>query len=104
MHIPAESVYAVFEVKPSMSRALVRDAAAKVASLRALHRTSAKVISAGKRCSAVRPNPILGGLLAATIGVERGNICSEYRAGRGGAREARATRLGLLPGTRDAGT
>ncbi|MCU1334525.1 MAG: hypothetical protein JWO19_106 [Bryobacterales bacterium] len=66
VHIPAESVYAVFEVKPSMSRPLVRDAAAKVASVRALHRTSATVISAGKRCSAVRPNPILGGLLAAS--------------------------------------
>jgi len=66
VHIPAESVYAVFEVKPSMSRALVRDAAAKVASVRAFHRTSAPLISAGKRCAAVRPNPILGGLLAAT--------------------------------------
>jgi len=66
VHIPAESVYAVFEVKPSMSRPLVRDAAAKVASVRALHRTSAAVISAGKHCAAIRPNPILGGLLAAT--------------------------------------
>jgi len=66
VHIPAESVYAVFEVKPSMSRPLVRDAAAKVASVRALHRTSAAVISAGKRCAAMRPSPILGGLLAAT--------------------------------------
>jgi hypothetical protein len=66
VHIPAESVYAVFEVKPSMSRPLVRDAAAKVASVRALHRTSAALISAGKRCAAARPNPILGGLLAAT--------------------------------------
>lgn len=66
VHIPAESVYAVFEVKPSMSRPLVRDAAAKVASVRALDRTSATVISAGKRFPAVRPNRILGGLLAAT--------------------------------------
>ena len=66
VHIPAESVYAVFEVKPSMSRSLVRDAAAKVASVRALHRTSATLISAGKRHSAIRPHRILGGLLAAT--------------------------------------
>jgi hypothetical protein len=66
VHIPAESVYAIFEVKPSISRPLVRDAAAKVASVRALHRTSATLISAGKQCSPVRPNPILGGLLAAT--------------------------------------
>ena len=66
VHIPAESVYAVFEVKPSMSRPQVRDAAAKVASVRALHRTSATLISAGKRHSAVRPRRVLGGLLAAT--------------------------------------
>jgi hypothetical protein len=66
VHIPAESVYAVFEVKPSMSRPLVRDAAAKIASVRALHGTSATLISAGKRCAAARPSPILGGLLAAT--------------------------------------
>jgi hypothetical protein len=66
VHIPAESVYAVFEVKPSMSRPLVRDAAAKIASVRALHRTSATLISAGKRQSAVRPRRVLGGLLAAT--------------------------------------
>jgi hypothetical protein len=66
VHIPAESVYAVFEVKPSVSRPLVRDAAAKVASVRALHRTSTTLISAGKRCSAIRPQRILGGLLAAT--------------------------------------
>lgn len=66
VHIPAESVYAVFEVKPSMSRPLVRDAASKIFSVRALHRTSATLISAGKRCRAIRPNRILGGLLAAT--------------------------------------
>jgi hypothetical protein len=58
VHIPAESVYAVFEVKPSVSRPLVRDAAAKVASVRALHRTSTTLISAGKRCSAIRPQRI----------------------------------------------
>lgn len=65
VHIPAESVYAVFEVKQSVTRDMVRDAAAKAASVRALYRTSATLISAGKRQSAVRPHRILGGLLAA---------------------------------------
>lgn len=65
VHIPAESVYAVFEVKQSVTRDMVQDAAAKAASVRALHRTSARVISAGRRQAAVRPQPILGGLLAA---------------------------------------
>jgi len=59
VHVPAESVYAVFEVKQNVTRDMVRDAAAKVASVRALHRTSATLISAGKRQSAVRPNGFL---------------------------------------------
>jgi hypothetical protein len=64
VHIPAESVYAVFEVKPAISRVTLRDAGEKVASVRALHRTSAPVISGGVRRSAIRPGRILGGILA----------------------------------------
>ena len=52
-HLPAESVYAVFEVKPTFSRQWLRDAHEKAASVRALRR--------GVR----RPKPILAGLLAA---------------------------------------
>ena len=74
VHIPAESVYAVFEVKPSMSRPLVRDAAAKVASVRTLHRTSAKVISAGKRQSAVRPQSAISAQSAVTQPVELASL------------------------------
>jgi len=80
VHIPAESVYAVFEVKPSMSRPLVRDAAAKIASVRALHRTSAALINAGKRCAAIRPNPILGGLLAANSVWSKGTFAANIAA------------------------
>ena len=52
VHVPAESVYAVFEVKPTISKQWIRDAADKAASVRALRRTS------------LRPKPILAGLLA----------------------------------------
>jgi hypothetical protein len=38
IHIPVESVYAVFEVKPAVSRATIRDAEAKAASVRELDR------------------------------------------------------------------
>jgi hypothetical protein len=62
IHLPAESVYAVFEVKPTFSRQWLRDAAEKAASVRALHRTSVSVIGR----SATRPPPILAGLLATT--------------------------------------
>ncbi len=63
-HIPAESVYAVFEVKPAFSRQWLQDAAEKAASVRALHRTSVPVIAGGTKRAAIRPKPILAGLLA----------------------------------------
>ena len=53
VHVPAESVYAVFEIKPTFSRQWLRDAADKAASVRDLHRTTPN------------PQPILAGLLAA---------------------------------------
>lgn len=63
-HVPAESVYAVFEVKPTISRQWIRDASEKAASVRALRRTSVPVIAGGGRRSPIRPRPILAGLLA----------------------------------------
>jgi hypothetical protein len=62
LHLPAESVYAVFEVKPTFSRQWLRDAAEKAASVRALRRTSVSVIGR----SATKPPAILAGLLATT--------------------------------------
>ena len=64
LHVPAESVYAVFEVKPTFSRQWLRDAAEKAASVRALRRTSVPVIVSGRRRPATPPGPILAGLLA----------------------------------------
>ncbi len=66
LHIPAESVYAVFEVKPTISRQWIRDAGEKAASVRALRRTSVRVISGNKLRPPIRPMPILAGLLATT--------------------------------------
>jgi hypothetical protein len=66
LHIPAESVYAVFEVKPTFSRQWIRDAGEKAASVRALRRTSVRVMSGNKLRPKIRPTPILAGLLATT--------------------------------------
>ena len=63
-NVPAESVYAVFEIKPTFSRQWLRDAGEKAASVRALRRTSVPVIAGGGRRSPIRPRPILAGLLA----------------------------------------
>jgi hypothetical protein len=63
-HIPAESVYAVFEVKGQLDPAMVLDAGMKAASVRRLTRTSVGFRSAGGLLKPVQPQPILAGILA----------------------------------------
>lgn len=70
-YIPAEGVYAVFEVKPDLNgkvkgESYIKYAGQKIASVRNLKRTSVKIINAGFE---VRERPltlILGGILANT--------------------------------------
>lgn len=68
--IPAESIYAAFEVKPHVDKAYVDYAGEKIASVRALHRTSAEIRHAGGIYPPQSPadKPIIGGLLAARSG------------------------------------
>jgi hypothetical protein len=63
LYIPAESVYAVFEVKQWLDKATLRDAGEKAASVRNLHRTSAPIRWAGGEEKPRPPIPILAGLL-----------------------------------------
>jgi hypothetical protein len=66
-YVPAESVYAVFEVKPEINRDYLIYAADKIASVRQLYRTAAPF---GWAMGTMNPRPsppaILGGLLAGT--------------------------------------
>ncbi len=62
--IPAESVYAVLEVKQILTRSHVRNAGLKIASVRRLSRTSAPVRSAGRSYPPKKPHRILGALVA----------------------------------------
>lgn len=62
--IPAESVYAVFEVKPDLTKAYIEYAGAKVESVRGLERTSAPITHAGGTFEPREPFRILGGILA----------------------------------------
>jgi hypothetical protein len=64
LYVPAESVYAVFEVKQEMSAGVIKYANAKVASVRRLHRTSIPIPHAGGTFAAKPPQYILGGLLS----------------------------------------
>jgi hypothetical protein len=63
-HIPAESVYAVFEVKQTLCAKWLADAGRKAASVRQLRRTSVPLLSAGSVYPAKRPPHILAGILS----------------------------------------
>lgn len=64
--VPVESIYAVFEAKPELDKSYVEYAREKVASVRALHRTSVSIRHAGGTYPPQDPanKPILGGILA----------------------------------------
>ncbi len=65
LYIPAESVYAVFEVKPEFSRDDIRYAGSKAESVRSLKRTNAPIPHAAGLVSAPKePLRILAGILA----------------------------------------
>jgi hypothetical protein len=66
MYIPAEAVYAVFEVKQRVTKKNIAYAAEKVASVRRLDRTSAAIPHAGGTFDPAELKPIVGGLLATT--------------------------------------
>ncbi len=89
LHIAAESVYAVFEVKPTISRQWIRDAGEKAASVRALRRTSVPVIAGGTPRPAIQPSPIIAGLLATSSvwspETFEENVCSALDALSSGA-------------------
>lgn len=70
LFVPVESIYAVFEVKQEITKPLVEYSRKKIASVRALHRTSAGIKYAGGYYPPQDPagKPILGGLLALRSG------------------------------------
>ena len=61
--LPAESVYAVFEAKQSINAAMIDYARDKVASVRALQRTSVHIPTANGTIQPVPPKHIIGGLV-----------------------------------------
>lgn len=66
--VPAESVYAVFEAKPTLNKAHLDYAADKVMSVRQLHRTSTRITHAGGQYEPKPPHQIIGGILADACG------------------------------------
>jgi hypothetical protein len=64
IYIPAESVYAVFEIKQEATSQNLTYAAKKAESVRKLKRTSASIVHAGGKYSPVVPKEIIAGFLA----------------------------------------
>jgi hypothetical protein len=62
--IPAESVFAVFEVRQELDRENILYAAEKVASVRKLHRTDGRIVDRGQVRDPRGAFEIIGGLLA----------------------------------------
>ncbi len=66
LHIPAEAVHAVFEVKQNINKATLEYAADKIKSVRDLERTSVTYTGDGRVREPKPPFHIIGGLLATT--------------------------------------
>lgn len=67
-YVPAESVFAAFEVKPKIDKGYVEYAADKLRSVRKVRRTSAPIVDKGVVKPARDPFDILGGILAIESG------------------------------------
>jgi hypothetical protein len=67
-YVPAESVFAAFEVKPKIDKGYVEYTAEKLRSVRELHRTSAPIVDKGEVKPPREPFDIIGGILAIESG------------------------------------
>lgn len=67
-YIPAESVFAVFEVRPELDKSVVEYAQAKARSVRRLHRTSRSLVDRGEERSPRAPFEIIAGVLTVESG------------------------------------
>jgi hypothetical protein len=63
-YIPAESVFAIFEVRPALDKGVIEYAAKKALSVRRLYRTDRPVVDRGVEKPPRGPFPIIAGVLA----------------------------------------
>jgi hypothetical protein len=66
--VPAESVFAVFEVKPELDKGVIEYAMEKAASVRRLERTNVEITDRGERKPPREPFEIVAGVLALDSG------------------------------------
>jgi hypothetical protein len=73
-YIPAEGVYAVFEVKPELNKGYIEYAGDKIESVRKLYRTSTNIIDRGKTYEPRSLTKILGGILTSVAAIQEDTI------------------------------
>ena len=72
LYIPAEAVYAVFEIKQIVDKGCLNYVVGKLRSVRRFHRTSSPYISDGETKEPKEKFEIIGGLLASEIKYKEG--------------------------------
>lgn len=82
-YIPAEGVYAVFEVKPNLKgnveeKTYIEYAGDKIESVRKLKRTSTDIINAGDKWKARPLTKIVGGILASTNTIKKTSTIEKH--------------------------
>ena len=82
-YIPAEGVYAVFEVKPDLDKGNIIYAGDKIESVRKLFRTSTKIIDRGKPYNPRALTKILGGVLTIETKIKDGTIEGHLKSLKG---------------------
>ena len=81
-YIPAEAVYAVFEVKQDI-KSNIEYAGKKIMSVRKLERTSTKMINSGRRLEPRNLTKIIGGILTTSCTQDQENIKSSIMKQKG---------------------
>jgi hypothetical protein len=74
LYIPAEGVYAVFEVKPELNKEYLFYAGDKIESVRRLHRTSTNIIDRGRKKPPINLTKIIGGILASSSAINNNTV------------------------------
>lgn len=83
-YIPAEGVYAVFEVKPEMrGKSTIEYSGEKIGSVRTLQRTSTNIINTGVKYLPRPLTKIVGGILTSTSSVSEHTIIKNLESQKG---------------------
>lgn len=79
-YVPAEAVYAIFEVKPTINKGYLEYAGQKAESVRILERTSVPIVHAGGTYPAKPPFDIIAGIVATDVEWVNGFNSSAFTA------------------------